>query len=202
MLKCIKIDAGDGKTKPDKQKSLNLMSRSDVEVRLGEHDIWEPDGTEQHIMSSQFIRHPDYNPRTQDSDIMLIKLSRPATLNSFVSPAALPSRCAADGTMCQISGWGSLRPSDEGCEETPRCEAAVLIPFTHTDAHFFPSFPARYPDKLQCLEAPLLSDDTCFNAYPFQITKNMICAGYLEGGKDSCQVAKIPHLHHHPCRHW
>uniref|UniRef100_A0A665TKP8 trypsin n=1 Tax=Echeneis naucrates TaxID=173247 RepID=A0A665TKP8_ECHNA len=46
---------------------------------------------------------------------------------------------------------------------------------------------ARYPDKLQCLDAPLLSDDTCFNAYPFQITENMICAGYLEGGKDSCQ---------------
>uniref|UniRef100_A0A669CED1 trypsin n=1 Tax=Oreochromis niloticus TaxID=8128 RepID=A0A669CED1_ORENI len=45
----------------------------------------------------------------------------------------------------------------------------------------------RYPDTLQCLEVPLLSDDTCFNAYPFQITENMICAGYLEGGKDSCQ---------------
>jgi len=52
----------------------------------------------------------------------------------------------------------------------------------------FLSFPARYPHKLQCVEAPLLSDDTCFNSYPFQITENMICAGFLEGGKDSCQV--------------
>lgn len=118
LPKCIK-NAGVGKTKPDKQKSLNLISRSDVEVRLGEHDIWESDGTEQHIMSSKFIRHPDYNPGTQDSNIMLIKLSHPATLNSSVRPAALPSKCAADGTMCQISGWGSLRPSDEGCEKTP-----------------------------------------------------------------------------------
>lgn len=49
-------------------------------------------------------------------------------------------------------------------------------------------FPARFPHKLQCLDAPLLSDDTCFDSYPFQITENMICAGYLEGGKDSCQV--------------
>lgn len=56
----------------------------------------------------------------------------------------------------------------------------------------FLSVIARYPDKLQCLEAPLLSDDTCFNAYPFQITENMICAGYLEGGRDSCQVIQSP----------
>ena len=92
------------------------FSRSEVEVRLGEHDLWEPDGTEQHIMSAKFIRHPDYDSRTQDSDIMLIKLSQPATLNSFVRLATLPSKCASDGTMCQVSGWGSLRPSDEGCE--------------------------------------------------------------------------------------
>uniref|UniRef100_A0A669BIB7 trypsin n=1 Tax=Oreochromis niloticus TaxID=8128 RepID=A0A669BIB7_ORENI len=121
--------------------AAHCKPNSNLEIRLGEHDIWEPDGTEQHIMSAEFIRHPDYDPRTQDSDIMLIKLSRPAALNSYVS------------------GWGNLRPSDE----------------------------ARYPDTLQCLEVPLLSDDTCFNAYPFQITENMICAGYLEGGKDSCQ---------------
>ncbi|XP_053289403.1 trypsin-3 [Pleuronectes platessa] len=140
--------------------AAHCKSKSNIEVRLGEHDIWEPEGTEQHIMSAEFIRHPDYNPRSQDSDIMLIRLSRPATLNSFVRPATLPSKCASDGTMCQISGWGNLRPSDEG---------------------------SRYPHKLQCLEVPLLSDDTCFNAYPFQITENMMCAGYLKGGKDSCQ---------------
>uniref|UniRef100_A0A3B3CDN4 trypsin n=1 Tax=Oryzias melastigma TaxID=30732 RepID=A0A3B3CDN4_ORYME len=119
---------------------------SNLEVRLGD--------------TSCLQSHPNYDPRTQDSDIMLIKLSQPATLNSFVRPAVLPSECAKDGTMCRISGWGNIRSSDEG---------------------------SRYPDKLQCLDAPLLSDDTCYNSYPFQITENMICAGYLEGGKDSCQ---------------
>ena len=67
-------------------------------------------------MSAQFIRHPDYSSRTQDSDIMLIKLSQPAILNSYVRPAALPKACGVDGTVCHISGWGSLRPSNEGCE--------------------------------------------------------------------------------------
>lgn len=93
-----------------------IFFRSDIEVRLGEHDIWEPDGTEQHIMSAKFIPHPNYGSDGMDSDIMLIKLSRPAILNRYVQPAVLPSKCASDGTMCQISGWGNIRPSNEGCE--------------------------------------------------------------------------------------
>ncbi|KAK0152493.1 Cationic trypsin-3 [Merluccius polli] len=140
--------------------AAHCRTKANVEIRLGEHNLWESDGTEQYITSAEFIRHPDYSSRTQDSDIMLIRLSRPAALNGFVRPARLPKACAAEGTRCRISGWGSLRPSNEG---------------------------SRFPHELQCLDAPLLSDDSCFNAYPFQITDNMICAGFLEGGKDSCQ---------------
>ncbi|NXT86302.1 TRY1 protein, partial [Zapornia atra] len=44
-----------------------------------------------------------------------------------------------------------------------------------------------YPNKLQCLNAPVLTSSECSSAYPGQITKNMICVGFLEGGKDSCQ---------------
>lgn len=43
-------------------------------------------------------------------------------------------------------------------------------------------------NKLQCLNIPILSDEDCDNSYPGMITDAMFCAGYLEGGKDSCQV--------------
>lgn len=43
-------------------------------------------------------------------------------------------------------------------------------------------------DKLQCLDIPILSSRDCNNSYPGMITDAMFCAGYLEGGKDSCQV--------------
>lgn len=46
----------------------------------------------------------------------------------------------------------------------------------------------NYPELLQCLDAPLLSQAQCEASYPGQITANMVCAGFLEGGKDSCQV--------------
>lgn len=43
-------------------------------------------------------------------------------------------------------------------------------------------------NKLQCLEVPILFDTDCNNSYPGMITNAMFCAGFLEGGKDSCQV--------------
>ncbi|NXA44341.1 TRY3 protein, partial [Eudromia elegans] len=45
----------------------------------------------------------------------------------------------------------------------------------------------NYPEILQCLKAPILSDQACQAAYPGEITSNMVCVGFLEGGKDSCQ---------------
>uniref|UniRef100_A0A8C3GJK0 trypsin n=1 Tax=Cairina moschata TaxID=8855 RepID=A0A8C3GJK0_CAIMO len=45
----------------------------------------------------------------------------------------------------------------------------------------------NYPELLQCLKAPILSNQECQDAYPGEITSNMICIGFLEGGKDSCQ---------------
>uniref|UniRef100_A0A8D2Q082 trypsin n=1 Tax=Varanus komodoensis TaxID=61221 RepID=A0A8D2Q082_VARKO len=70
----------------------------------------------------------------------------------------LIKHCVAPRTMCLISGWGN----------------------TLSDG-------VNYPDILQCLDAPVLTDAECENAYPGQITSSMMCVGYLEGGKDSCQ---------------
>ncbi|KAG8429710.1 hypothetical protein GDO86_019410 [Hymenochirus boettgeri] len=132
--------------------------KANIQVRLGEHNIGTNEGTEQFISSAKVIRHPNYNSRTTDNDIMLIKLSSPATLNSSVKTVSLPSGCAASGTSCLISGWGNTLSSG-----------------------------TNYPDLLQCLNAPILSTSQCTSSYPGQITTNMFCAGYLEGGKDSCQ---------------
>ncbi|XP_032058360.1 trypsin I-P1 isoform X1 [Aythya fuligula] len=129
-----------------------------IQVKLGEHNLATQEGTEQTISSSKVIRHSGYNAYTLDNDIMLIKLSKAATLNSYVNTVPLPTSCVATGTTCLISGWGNTLSSG-----------------------------SLYPDKLQCLKAPVLSSSQCSSAYPGRITSNMICVGYLEGGKDSCQ---------------
>lgn len=76
-------------------------------MRLGEHNIAVNEGTEQWIDAAKLIKHPQYNSYNLDNDIMLIKLSRPATLNSYVQTVALPSRCPVADENCLVSGWGN-----------------------------------------------------------------------------------------------
>ncbi|XP_005523859.1 PREDICTED: trypsin I-P1-like [Pseudopodoces humilis] len=132
--------------------------KSRIQVQLGKHNLELTESTEQFINSTKVIRHPGFSAQNADSDIMLIKLATPAQLNKAVQTVPLPTSCVATGTTCLISGWGNTLSN--GIE---------------------------YPDELQCLDAPVLSAAECSNAYPGQITKNMMCVGFLEGGKDSCQ---------------
>ncbi|XP_042533001.1 anionic trypsin-2-like isoform X1 [Dipodomys spectabilis] len=132
--------------------------RPSIQVRLGEHNIKVIEGDEQFIEAAKIIPHPGFNRKSADNDIMLIKLSSPASLNSQVAPVALPTSCAPAGTECLISGWGNIL-----------------------------RLGVYKPSLLQCLDAPLLSQSVCEAAYPGKVTNNMVCAGFLEGGKDSCQ---------------
>ncbi|XP_030327457.1 trypsin I-P1-like [Strigops habroptila] len=132
--------------------------QSSMQVLLGKHNLALTESTQQVIKASKIIRHSRFNSATLDNDIMLIKLSTPAQLNDAVQTVSLPTSCVSEGTTCVISGWGNLLSTS-----------------------------TLYPDTLQCLDAPVLSSKDCSRAYPGQITSNMICVGYLEGGKDSCQ---------------
>ena len=174
------------------------FSFSRVEVRLGEHHIRVNEGNEQFISSARVIRHPNYSSYNINNDIMLIKLSKPATLNAFVQPVALPSSCAPAGTMCKVSGWGNTMSS---CEYGPpwycdfgvqavyvQCVTDLTISTSFTLSFLLSHLTAADGDKLQCLDIPILSFEDCDNSYPGMITDAMFCAGYLEGGKDSCQV--------------
>ncbi|KAM9651193.1 trypsin-like [Trichechus inunguis] len=132
--------------------------KPEIQVRQGEHNIEVLEGNKQFINSTKVIPHPKYKSVRYDNDIMLIKLSSPATINSWVSTVSLPTSAPLAGTECLISGWGNTESNG-----------------------------TNYPDLLQCLNATILSDSDCHNAYPGEITSNMICVGFLEGGKDSCQ---------------
>uniref|UniRef100_A0A8C5QLD5 Trypsin n=1 Tax=Leptobrachium leishanense TaxID=445787 RepID=A0A8C5QLD5_9ANUR len=127
-------------------------------AHLGDHDISKEEGTEQHIQVEKAYVHPNYSRFTASNDFMLVKLAQPAQLNQYVQPIRLAQDCPTAGTQCLVSGWGNQVTNGN-----------------------------LYPDLLQCLDLPVLSDQSCEASYPRQITSSMFCAGFLEGGKDSCQ---------------
>ncbi|KAK5891913.1 hypothetical protein CesoFtcFv8_012342 [Champsocephalus esox] len=125
---------------------------------LGDNHIWMNEGTEQFMSVDAIYWHQSYDYQTLDYDIMLMKLAHPVTVNQYVKPVALPKSCPAAGDMCMVSGWGNI----------------------YNDQVFNPFY-------LQCVEVPILSHKDCDSSYPGLITDRMVCAGYLEGGKDACQ---------------
>ncbi|XP_038615982.1 trypsin-like [Tachyglossus aculeatus] len=130
-----------------------------IQVRLGEHNLRVLEGSEQFISVAKMVRHPDFNKRTVDNDIMLVKLATPATLdNHTVDTVALPTTCALPGDECLLSGWGNTVSIGE-----------------------------KVPVRLRCLDAPVISQRQCRGSYPGKITDNMFCGGFLKGGKDACQ---------------
>ncbi|KAF7651098.1 hypothetical protein LDENG_00116020, partial [Lucifuga dentata] len=113
----------------------------------------------------QIIYHARYREWTLDYDIALMKLSQSLNFNGLVEPICLPNygEHFEEGTMCWISGWGATVDGGEGT----------------VDLHSAP--------------VSLISTKTCNrpSVYGDLISPWMICAGYLQGGVDSCQVRKL-----------
>ena len=75
-------------------------------IKLGDHNRNVNEGTEQEIKAIKVISHPSYNNPRLSSDIALIQLERPATLNSRVNTVCLPPQdyVVPSGSNCYISG--------------------------------------------------------------------------------------------------
>ncbi|KAK2870917.1 hypothetical protein QQF64_002016 [Cirrhinus molitorella] len=110
---------------------------------------------------SRIVKHSNFEPRTNENDIALMKLTHPLTMTSNVRPVCLPNEgMYFDAPReCYITGWGTLSSGGSA------------------------------PDTLQEAKINLISRTTCNNrpVYNGRITETMICAGKLQGGVDSCQ---------------
>lgn len=78
-------------------------------VRLGEHSLSWLDFTEQIRRSGLSVTHPGYQGalKSHDHDLRLLRLGTPVLQTRSVRPLPLPTSCAAAGTECHISGWGT-----------------------------------------------------------------------------------------------
>ncbi|KAF6077940.1 kallikrein related peptidase 7 [Phyllostomus discolor] len=111
----------------------------------------------QRIKATKSFVHPSYFTQTHENDIMLVKLSHPAKMSSRVNQINLPSRCAAPGTTCTVSGWGTTTSPD-----------------------------VTFPSELMCTDVKLVSTQECQKVYKDLLGKSMLCAGIPNSKSNAC----------------
>uniref|UniRef100_I3JSL4 Acrosin n=1 Tax=Oreochromis niloticus TaxID=8128 RepID=I3JSL4_ORENI len=141
---------------------FKTTDQSGLSVNLGRQTLQgsNPNAVSQTV--TQIIIHPNYNSKTNDNDICLLRLESPVTFTSYISPVCLAASNSTfySGVNSWVSGWGN---TGEG----------VSLPF---------------PQNLMEVEVPVVGNRQCnCDNGVGTITDNMICAGLSAGGKDSCQ---------------
>ncbi|XP_075395215.1 coagulation factor IX isoform X2 [Tenrec ecaudatus] len=140
-----------------------LKPGADITVIAGEHDTEKDEPTEQKRNVIRAIPHHNYNATENEynNDIALLELDAPLTLNSYVTPICIANKEYTNIFLkfgsAYVSGWGKV---------------------------FNKGRPASI---LQYLYVPLVDRAMCLRSTKSTIYKNMFCAGYHEGEKDSCQ---------------
>lgn len=115
------------------------------------------------IQVKKINQHPKYNALSNNNDISILELESPLILGTTIKPINLPAlgEDVPAGITGVVTGWGK---DQENGEMTPH---------------------------LRKLEVPVAPLEQCKAIYGGVITDHMLCAGYLEGGKDTCQVSCV-----------
>uniref|UniRef100_A0A671T3W0 Peptidase S1 domain-containing protein n=1 Tax=Sinocyclocheilus anshuiensis TaxID=1608454 RepID=A0A671T3W0_9TELE len=118
------------------------------------------------IPVQRIIHHPAFNGSTMDFDVALVELSIPAPKSYTIQTVCLPSpwHSFIKNMECYIIGWGAMREDGMITNLLQKAQVNVI-------------------DKLDCQQA-----------YGAELTNNMMCAGSMEGDKDTCLVSFCVYL--------
>ncbi|XP_018055483.1 PREDICTED: transmembrane protease serine 9-like [Atta colombica] len=130
-----------------------------IRVTFGEHDRCIEKSPETRYVVR--VMTGDFSFLNFENDIALLRLNERVPLSDTIRPICLPTMLDNEYVDAKaiVSGWGTLKEDGK-----PSC-------------------------LLQEVEVPVMSLQACRNtSYSARmISENMLCAGYLEGQKDSCQ---------------
>lgn len=144
------------------QEYFNLLNSriavvGQLKVRLGSTH-WDTGGDL--IDAAMVMIHPQYNPESLTYDFSLIKLAQHVTFSTIARPVRLvPANFQIYARItATVSGWGETRD------------------------------PLAQNTQLRAVQLPVVARQRCNQTYQFLggIDNTMICAGYPEGGRDSC----------------
>ncbi len=131
---------------------------ADLLVRVGGYDLSRTSTAGTAASVDRILMHPEYNGESYDQDLALLHLSSAVAIEPLAPIGYSAMASLPSGISLTVMGWGATRDT----------------------------IPYNYPQILQQVAIPLISDVSCSAAYAGGISGNMFCAGVLAGGKDSC----------------
>nr|XP_013052887.2 coagulation factor X-like [Anser cygnoides] len=139
-----------------------VTDSKELQVIVGMVDREEEEPSTVTHRVEKIIPNAEFDSKSFDSDIALIKLSEPITFSEDVIPACLPEEDFANDVLMNqtfgiISGFGNI--------------------FERTQ-------PVK---RMKVLRVPYVDRRTCKHALKHLVTRNMFCAGYNKDGQDACQ---------------
>lgn len=133
-------------------------------VRLGDQNLAKQDDSAepQEYQIASVITHPNYRHSSSYYDIALIRLNERVKFTRFVRPACLWQKTSINSTKAVATGWGQVE------------------------------FAGDRSDDLRKVSLNIINNSDCRQLYETSkklrrgIVKAQLCAGYLQGGKDTC----------------
>ncbi|XP_075767995.1 duodenase-1-like [Pelodiscus sinensis] len=147
--------------------------KGEITVILGAHNIrqWEPSW--QVIGVRQQIRHPQYESKTSKNDIMLLQLSRNATLTKEVGliNVTTANGTASPNSVCSVAGWG-MTSLTRGTRTLREVNLTVIA-----DVHCQKRYRYYYPSSMLCAGLP----GSPGSFYVGDSGGPLVCGGVAEG---------------------
>ncbi|CAJ1066414.1 mannan-binding lectin serine protease 1 isoform X1 [Xyrichtys novacula] len=171
--------------------SVVSVAPEHVKVFLGLHDAANK-GRATTCLVQQIILHPDFQPNNYNNDIALLKLMEGLQFNAFIRPVCLPPLHTKGDppsplphSLGVVAGWGISNlniSSSPSLGSPPSLNSDLGAAVVDQDAT---------SDLLQYVKLPVVTQNECEASYAsrsvsYNITDNMFCAGYFEGGRDTC----------------
>jgi hypothetical protein len=135
---------------------VNDQNANEIDVVLGRHKLSSSDG--ERIGVAEILIHPVYVSWRLGSDLALLRLSQGSAQSTVLVDANKDVPAEARALRAAVTGWGA------------------------TEDRWYGS------DVLREVSVPLVTRDVCNapEAYAGRVTSDMLCAGYLKGGKGAC----------------
>nr|CAD7266847.1 unnamed protein product [Timema shepardi] len=139
-------------------------------VRLGDLNLAssEDDARPQDYAVVQRIPHPSYRYPSKYNDVALLRLERDADFSGYVRPACLHTDHGVERALAIATGWG--RTSTGPTQDLMKVDLSLLK---------FRKCQTTFNITLNSALQRTLNDGV--------LEDSMLCAGELQGGKDTCQ---------------